>query len=85
MAAGGGRSGGTGSEGAAGSGCGGAVRHTKMACCCCRGGEHETASPEGRPRKMSAAKTWPGYRGDDWKENPAARKPSPSRGHRRNK
>lgn len=61
MVAGGERSGGTGSAGVAGSGCGEAARRRKKACHRCRGGEHGTVRLEGRRRTMNAGKTSVGY------------------------
>ncbi len=78
MVVGGERSGGTGSAGAAGSGCGGPAPRRKKACRRCRGGGHETESLEERQRKMNAGKTWAGCRGGGWVENPEVHTPSPS-------
>lgn len=58
MAAGGGRSDGTGNVGAAGSGCGVVAQRRKKACHCYRGDGLEMASPEGMQRRMNAGKTW---------------------------
>lgn len=61
MVAGGERSGGTGSAGVAGNGCGEAAQRKKTACHHCRGGGHGKASlEEVRQRRMNAGKTWAG-------------------------
>lgn len=79
MAAGGERSGGTGSEDEARSGCGGVARHRKKACPHCRASGHGMVSlGEGRQRKMNAGKTSVGCSGDGWVESPGVHTPSPS-------
>lgn len=61
MAAGGERSGGTGSAGEAGSGCGEVAQRRTKVCPRCRGGGHGTVSlGEVRQRRTSAGKTWVG-------------------------
>lgn len=61
MVAGGERSGGTGSAGEAGSGCGVVAQRRMKACPRCRGGGHGPVSlEEVRQRRMNAGKTWVG-------------------------